>query len=446
MDETIHVAYCLNDGFAIPTCVSMASLLANTKSSVCFHVVSNRLSDENKGKLAQLGERFPHGRWIFHDLEIGQYKDRFVLQKNIHVTVEVYYRLFLHEVITGVDRLIYLDGDIIVCGDIKELWCENLCGKTLGAVKDILLRPTQELNKLLEFDVEKCYFNAGILLIDLAKYSKLIDLNTIFDVTEALYAKFLESGMTWYADQDLLNHIVCCVGDLTLLHARYNLQRNDFDQYASWNAYAQNCSTLSEWTEANAYPIIIHYTGAYKPWQLRNKFRYSDKYDLYFAYKALTPFNDDNDIKRLEEYEKKRKLTHEEALLPGTVYTSMFWPDMFTTLAGKVKERINGRKLVFWGTGNHTKHIISIFALNGLFPAKLVDGLERKQGCDVFEYRVESPEQLNGKASEYYVVLSIETKKGKDTVVSLLKEYNYSENDYIFAYAEAFEREECPLL
>jgi hypothetical protein len=124
----------------------------------------------------------------------------------------------------------------------------------------------------------------------------------------------------------------------------------------------------------------------------------------------------------------------------------MFWPDMFTTLAGKVKERINGRKLVFWGAGNHTKHIISIFAFNGLLPEKIVDGFESKQGCDVFEYRVESPEQLNGKSSEYYVVLSLETKKGKETVASLLKEYCYSENDSIFAYAEAFEREERPLL
>jgi lipopolysaccharide biosynthesis glycosyltransferase len=275
MDETIHVAYCLNDGFAIPTCVSMASLLANTTSDVCFHVVSNRLSDENKSKLAQLGERFPHGRWIFHDLETDRYKDKFVLQKNIHVTVEVYYRLFLHEVIAGVDRLIYLDGDIIVCGDIKELWCENLYGKTLGAVKDIQLRPIDELNEILEFDVEKYYFNAGILLIDLAKFSKLVDLNTVFDVTEALHAKFSESRskMTWYADQDVLNHIIRGDRNLTLLHARYNLQQNDFDQYTSWFAYAQNCSTLSEWTEANASPVIVHYTGAYKPWQLRNKFR-----------------------------------------------------------------------------------------------------------------------------------------------------------------------------
>jgi hypothetical protein len=56
-----------------------------------------------------------------------------------------------------------------------------------------------------------------------------------------------------------------------------------------------------------------------------------------------------------------------------------------------------------------------------LFPAKIVDGFESKQGCAVFEYRVESPEQLSGKSSEYYVVLSIETKKGKDTVTGILK-------------------------
>jgi len=445
MPETIHVAYCLDDGYAEPTCVSMASVLANTKSNVHFHIISNRLSDKNKAILLSLSEQFPHGQWSFHSIDFDTSK--FVLESR-YITIETYYRLFIPKIFPELERVIYIDGDTIIVGDILQLWNENLDGKIAGVVQDLKLdyfEACMARMKILGLKYDWHYFNVGILLLKLKELDKLYTLETLHTIIANLYKKSKSNNIPWNADQDVFNYLLKGEKYAKFLNVKYNLQKHlgDSNYYSS---YGQNSRCIVEYSNANNSPIIIHYIGPKKPWHLSNDFLFSSHWHLYYKYKALTPFYDPLDERRVAEYNRRKQLTKTDALIPMSFYIQLFWQDIFLNSAKHVKQVLGNRKLAYWGAGKHIAHIMGIFASDGLYPDAVVDGLAANWDKAVFEYTVQPAEILRGKADEYFVVLCMETKQARDVVIEILKEYGYDENGFVHAYAEVYERENKPLL
>jgi len=435
MVETIHIAYSLDNGYAEPTCVSMASILANTKSKVHFHVISNKLSDENKAKLSSLSERFPHGHWNYYGFEF----DDKVLTIPEHLTVETYYRFFLPAILPELDRIIYIDGDTIVNGDIAELWNEDLEGKVAGVVSDVT--HTYKRSKILDLEYDWHYFNAGVLLLDLKKFSELYTLENLPKIISIVFNKYVENKEPWYADQEVINYLIKGEKYAKFLSAKFNLE--DMEHFF----HPKNCKSLKKWIDFYNHPTIIHFIGQKKPWHLKKAtFMVSKHWRLYYKYKALTPFYDPLDEKRIAEYERREKITKTEAFILANTYIKIFWRDIFIDSAERVKQVIGNRKLAFWGAGLHISPIMTMFASSGVYPDVVVDGLTANYGKEVFEYTVQPAEMLRGKMEEYFIVLCMETKQAYDIVKKILGEYGYDKNGFVHAYAEAYEREDMPLL
>jgi len=443
VSEIIHVAYCLDDGYVEPTCVSMASMLANTKSNVHFHIISNKLSNENKAKLSSLYGRFSHGEWSFHRIDFDT--SGFILEQTNHPTIETYYRFFIPKILPELEKIIYIDGDTIIIGDILELWNENLEGKVAGVIQDGVPETNPE-NRLKIFGLKYNwqYFNAGVLLLKLKEFEKLYTLETLPIIINDLHKKFKDNDVFWLQDQDVLNYLFNCEKYAKYLNLKYNLEDQNINFY--YHLYGQSSPNLKAWSEANKSPIIIHYSGTKKPWHLNNDIIRAVHWRLYYKYKALTPFYDPLDEKRIVEYDRREQLTKTEALIPANLYIELFWRDIFTNSAEYVKQVIGNRKLAFWGAGLHITHVMTIFASRGLYPSVVVDGLASNYGKTLFEYTVQPVNVLQGKTEEYFVVLCMETKQARDAVVKILKEYGYCENEFVHAYAEAYERENKPLL
>jgi len=438
MNDTIHIAYCPDDGYAEPTCVSMASILANTKSKVHFHVISNRLSDENKAKLSSLSERFPYGKWNYYGFEF----DDKVLTIPEHLTVETYYRLFLSAIFPKLERIIYIDCDTVVNGEIAELWNEDLEGKVVGVVTDIV--DSSKRSKILDLEYDWYYFNAGILLLDLKKFSELYTLDNLPKIISIVFNKYVENNEPWNADQEVINYLMKGEKYAKFLDIKFNFE--DYG-YISSNSQSQNCKCLKKWVDFYNYPIIIHFIGQKKPWHLKKAtIMISKHWRLYYKYKALTSFYDPLDEKLIAEYERREKITKTEALLPTNTYIYFFWRDIFVDSAEYVKRIIGNRKLVFWGVGKYITNIMTIFASSEVYPDIVVDGLIANHDKEVFEYTVQPADILRGKMEEYFVVLCMETKRACDAVKKILKDYGYDENGFVHAYAEAYELENRLLL
>lgn len=139
-----------------------------------FHIFSDKLSAKALAKL----NKFAHELSEIAPCEVKSYivdESDFKQLATWRGNLLTYYRLKMHELLPpSVERLLYLDVDMLVCGDLRGLFSLDLQGQIAGVVADVF--PTQRVlkhrtNSALDIIIEKQnYFNAGFLLVDLQKF------------------------------------------------------------------------------------------------------------------------------------------------------------------------------------------------------------------------------------------------------------------------------------
>ncbi|KAH8831168.1 glycosyltransferase family 8 protein [Flagelloscypha sp. PMI_526] len=141
-----------------------------------------------------------------------------------------------------VERVMYLDADILVRESLAPLWQVDLGSHAIGAVRDVGFPMGHEAVGRAE------YFNAGVLLIDLAlarvKLGELME-------------KAAQFEKTMFQDQDLLN--VVFRGDWKEISLCWNAQ--GLGTYASWYDADRVKLPLSELD----VPKVVHFTGKVHP-------------------------------------------------------------------------------------------------------------------------------------------------------------------------------------
>jgi lipopolysaccharide biosynthesis glycosyltransferase len=429
LDDTVHIAYALDDNYAELTTVSMASVLSNTGGSIHFHVMENRLSARNKGVIGELGARFPHGRWTFH----GFRGDTDTLITDTHLTAETYFRFFLPEILPDLERVIYLDGDTVVEDDIRGLWTQELMGKTAGMTVDNINYAIEEKKKLLDLKPEDPYFNGGVMLIDLKKYGKAGFPGRAVGKIAELYAAYKENRIDWFADQEILNLLLR--DEILPLSPKYNLQ-SFYTLYTEPLYSERENYALRDWTTALETPVIIHFAAGVKPSEITRQYIPSLFWERYYTYKALTPYADEeNDRTRIAAYREADAKT-EYGLLDRDTYIwkwNRWWP-LFTELASKLPGLTAKKRLVLWGAGVHIKILMVVLATQNIFPDMIVDGLPENQGKNVFHYTAQNPSLLKGQQDECFVLLSMEQEKAAAAAANILKGYGFREDAYVHAY------------
>lgn len=175
-----------------------------------------------------------------------------------HVNEYTYTRIFVAHLLQGVSRYLHFDCDMLVLGDVMELWQTDLKGNTIAAVEDSAPFTRQED---IGFPHGKKYFNAGVIVCDVAKWKEK-------NYTEAVINSLNElGGMAAWLDQDGLNVTVC--NDWLPLHKKWNTQSHDI--MVAQNAGIKN---IKEYLA----PSIIHFTGNLKPWNFKSSNPYKDDY------------------------------------------------------------------------------------------------------------------------------------------------------------------------
>jgi lipopolysaccharide biosynthesis glycosyltransferase len=186
--------------------------------------------------------------------EVGD-EDVPAFESRRHLTRATLYRLGLeHLAPVDCERLIYLDADITVLGDLRELWSMDLNGSAIGAVSDGYLNTEHFDGKRFHQTwglPEGEYFNAGILLIDLKKVRE----GALF--TKAMHFAAEHDEDLPYNDQDALNWTFW--QSWTSLPVAWNVQASHLQDWAV-NVQPQHRRL------GNAYPAIVHFTGPEKPW------------------------------------------------------------------------------------------------------------------------------------------------------------------------------------
>jgi lipopolysaccharide biosynthesis glycosyltransferase len=168
-------------------------------------------------------------------------------------------------------RVLYLDCDVIVRGDLSELWNVNLSGKTVAAVREVT---DYTWHSRLGLPAGAPYFNNGVMLIDLDRWRKLNIGRRSLD-----FAREHPDRVQWW-DQCALN--LNLYDDWIPLDAKWNFQTMEV---AFWDHGMMRFKRIDSRTRDAI--TITHFTTESKPWQYLN---YHPLKGEYVSYRNRTPW------------------------------------------------------------------------------------------------------------------------------------------------------------
>lgn len=171
-----------------------------------------------------------------------------------HINYATYFRFFATEVVDS-DRVLYLDSDIIVTGELTSLFKLNLKGYSIGAVDDVYAYEGRESG-----------FNAGVLLMDTAKWKEHSIVNRLLELAAE------QNQAVHLGDQSILN--IYFEDNWLALNETYNYMVGT-DTFR----LAQECERLDD-----NPPVIVHFASHDKPW---NTYSISRLRELWWAYRDL---------------------------------------------------------------------------------------------------------------------------------------------------------------
>lgn len=250
MTDRIDIAFGFDARYVPHAANVMASIVRHApEANIRFIVLHEGVSDARKAIVQDLAPRAEF-LWIeVGDDDLPAYADRG------HLNRSVLFRLGLEKLAPReCKRLLYVDADTIVLGDIRELWATDLGDRALGAAPDCYVSAPEFARKWGLPEEGANYFNAGILVIDLEKVRAEKLFSAALDFVVA-HDKDLLLG-----DQDALNYVFW--RRWRGFEPTWNVQR-----YATPQEIAAEPHADRRW--GKPAPQLIHYIGMEKPW-MRN--------------------------------------------------------------------------------------------------------------------------------------------------------------------------------
>ena len=203
---------------------------------------------------------------------------------NEHISVETYYRFLIQQALPFYDKVLYLDSDIIIPGDIAELYDTELGDTLLAAIHDIDFLGNLNVKhgkrmgyakSILKIRNPYDYFQAGVLVLNTKAMRE--------QYTIKQWLTYASNTAYIYNDQDVLN--ICCEGKVTYLPWEWNVVHDCGGRVGNLFVQAPN-DMYDAYMQSRSNPQIIHYAGYQKPWVDPD----CDYAPIYWDYARDTPF------------------------------------------------------------------------------------------------------------------------------------------------------------
>ena len=263
--KVVPVVFASDDAYAPVLTVAIDSMLKNADPERYYDVVvltSNISGDHQATMRAYLG-RHANARITFFDVW-RMVKGYDLDTNNEHISVETYYRFLVQDVLSAYNKVLYLDSDLVVEGDVAELFDTELGDNLVAATRDVdylanlnlpdgdRLRYTRGVLKMKDpYD----YFQAGVLVLNTKAMRALH--------TVPKWLKVSQRTDFIYNDQDILNSE--CEGRVTYLDASWNVTNDIFNRATKLYPNAP-AGVYDAYLASRRNPKIVHFAGAAKPW------------------------------------------------------------------------------------------------------------------------------------------------------------------------------------
>ena len=173
--KIIPIFFAVNDEYAPFLAVALTSLFENCNKNYFYkiHIIEDNISNINKEKIKKI--QISNSEIIFssinHNLECINDNKNNRLRPDIF-TLTIYFRIFIPDMFKEYDKAIYIDSDIIVSGDISELYNIDLENNYIGACQDKSIIGIKEFEDYFTYGVGVKYteyINSGVLLLNMKK-------------------------------------------------------------------------------------------------------------------------------------------------------------------------------------------------------------------------------------------------------------------------------------
>ncbi len=260
-------AYSTDENYVKLTAVSMASLLTHNPGARVV-VLVNDVSATSLQFLKTLCERLG-GSFSAVDvaIELGRLESA---GASGYVSYSTYARLFIPQLMPDVKRVVYLDSDTLVNGDLSPLFGQDLDGKPLALAYDCL---RVEYKKMIGLPLTTPYYNAGVMVLDCEACRRT-------HMTDRVLAAVHDSpARAFFADQDLIARTLGRAGDVALLPPAYNFLAH----YAMFRSRDDVLKIMAipegiwfssaDYAAARERPRIYHFAGHTlgRPWYRESK-------------------------------------------------------------------------------------------------------------------------------------------------------------------------------
>lgn len=274
----MNVAVTINDTYFYPLYIMLNTLFAHNKDSkIHVFLIHSRVSEKYRKKLDNLCKQ--NG---------GKFTEVYVLEEEFseapsfsYFTKEMYYRILVAKLLPeNLDRVLYLDPDMVVNDSLKEFYEMPLDNCFFAGIRDRLQDDKKSPYwKELGFSGKSHYVNSGVLLCNLQLLRKEQNIQDVFQMLSERGERLK------FPDQDLIN--VLYEGRIKRAADRYNLNPNHLYW---WEYLGYNFAPF-----LLKKPAILHYMGKEKPWHAgynmgmyqyywkeERKYTYRSQVDMWF--------------------------------------------------------------------------------------------------------------------------------------------------------------------
>jgi lipopolysaccharide biosynthesis glycosyltransferase len=263
--ETIHIAFTINEAYVKYFVICLTSLLESAgDEELHIYVINDDITEYSKRRILEL-QHIKNFVIDFVFVSPPMLKDiKPPTRSDIHMNTS--YRLLSASLMRNLEKVIFLDADLLPIKSLKELWTLNMHDYYMACVIDPVASDQYYGDWIQRLELPNKYVNTGVCVFNLSKWRQDNIEEKIFALCDVYYDKLK------FPEQDLLN--IACSEKIKYLPL-------------AWNAAPLLLYTFpDEKKEALSDPYIIHYAGERKPWTYPD----APYADLFWKYARKTSY------------------------------------------------------------------------------------------------------------------------------------------------------------
>ena len=327
--QKIPICFATDDNYVPFLTVALASMLDNASKDNFYmiYVLTSHLSEENMKSIKKHEVENCSIEFVQLSKELDKVQNMFHLRD--YYSKETYYRIFIPNLFPQYQKVLYLDCDITVLGDVSELYNTEIHGYYVAAAQEEVMQTYEVFGNYVEKADginRKNYFNAGILLINCRRWRNKLIAERFVDLLNRYKFRVVQ-------DEDYLN--VLCKDNIKWVSLGWNK--------TSYKNEAFDDKDLK----------IIHWKITWRPWKYKDVL-----YEEYFwKYAKMTDFYDKliqmRDSRTEVDFEKDKllmenlqKMAQEDADDPNNYYRTDGKKGLFGNIFSTLLKIIKFRKVI----------------------------------------------------------------------------------------------------